>query len=86
MSRTVASILIVLPLAAAIGGFAGWAAGSAAGEWLETFGVKEMMGWGGRIGGLLGAVSCPAYVARKVIKDERTMTTTQTERRETQAK
>ena len=84
MSRNVASILIVLPLAAAIGGFAGWAAGSAAGEWLEYLGVSGATNWGGRIGGVLVAFSCPAYVARKVIKDERAMTKTQTERRETQ--
>ena len=83
MSGTVASILIVLSLAAAIGGFAGWAAGSAAGEWLVTLGVKEMMGWGGRFGSLLGAVLCPAYVISKIIQDERAMTKTQKERRET---
>ena len=76
--------MIVLPLAAAIGGFAGWAAGSAAGEWLETLGVTGTMSWSGRIGGVLGAFSCPAYVARKVIKDERAMTKTQTKQRETQ--
>ena len=84
MSRTVTSILIVLPLAVAIGGVAGWAAGSAAGEWLETLGAAAMMEWGGRVGGLLGAVLCPVYVIRKIIQDERVMTKTQEERRETQ--
>ncbi len=83
MSKTILSNLIVLPVAAAIGGFAGWAAGSAAGEWLETLGAAAMMDWGGRIGGLLGAVSCPAYIAYKVSKDERNMAMTQIERRET---
>ena len=83
MSRTIVSVLIVLPLAVVIGGFAGWAAGSAADEWLETLSVTEMMKWGGRIGGVLGAFSCPTYVVRKIIQDERIMTKTQAERRET---
>lgn len=83
MSRTVASLLIVFPVAVVTGGFAGWAAGSAAGEWLETLGFTEMIGLGGRIGGLLGASLCSVYVAYKVFKDERAMTKTQTKRRET---
>ena len=83
MSRTVVIILIVLPLALAIGGFAGWAAGSVAGDWLETLGITDATTWGGRVGGLLGAVSILAYVIRKTTQDERALMKTQTKRRET---
>jgi hypothetical protein len=49
------SVMIAVPLAALVGGFAGWAVGAAAGEWLEDAGVNDALFWGGRIGGVLAA-------------------------------
>ena len=65
------SRIFALTLAALVGGFAGWASGAAAGEWLEYGGVPEAMSWGGRIGGFLGAVLCPGYVTWKLIREDR---------------
>lgn len=68
------SVLLVLPLAAALGCFAGWCLGAVGGQWLEYLGVTNTTAWGGRVGGLLGTILCPGYVAYRVIRDERTMT------------
>ena len=78
-------ILLVLPLAAAIGGFAGWCIGASGGEWLEYFGVANATAWTGRVGGLLGAILCPGYVVRRVIRDERTAAIAQSETRDESA-
>ena len=68
------SMIIAVPLAMLVGGFSGWAAGGAAGEWLEHAGVHDALFRGGRIGGVLGAVLCPIYVVHKAIRDKRPMT------------
>lgn len=62
------SMLLVLPLAAAIGGFAGWCLGASGGQWLEYLCVTNVTAWSGRVGGLLGTVLCPGYVAHRVIR------------------
>jgi hypothetical protein len=77
-------MMIALPLATSVGAFAGSAFGCAVGDWLQHAGLVDAIFWCGRFGGLLGAMLCPAYVARKVIKDERAITKTQTKQRETQ--
>jgi hypothetical protein len=64
-------ILLVLPVAAVTGSFAGWCLGASGGEWLEYFGAANATAWSGQVGGLLGAILCPAYVLRRVIRDER---------------
>lgn len=76
---TVFSLLLVLPLATMTGAFAGWASGSAVGEWLEYLGVTDATHWCGWVGGILGTVLCPAYVVRKVIRNA---TKTESERRD----
>lgn len=77
-------MMIAVPMATLIGGFAGWAAGGAGGEWLEHAGVNDALFWGGRIGGLLGATLCPVYVGQKILRSERSISKTQPERRGSQ--
>ena len=77
------SMMIAVPLAALVGGFAGWAAGGAVGEWLEQAGLSTTLTRSDHLGGFLGATLCPLYVAYRVIRDERAMTVTLPERRET---
>ena len=43
------SVLLVLPLAAALGCFAGWCLGAVGGQWLEYLGVTNTTAWGGRV-------------------------------------
>ncbi len=77
------SMMVAVPMATLVGGFAGWAAGGAGGEWLEQAGVNDALFWGGRIGGVLGAVLCPIFVINKVVSGNRPMTKLQPERRDT---
>lgn len=79
------SMMMAVPLATLVGGFAGWAMCGAAGEWLESLGVANAMIWGHRIGGVLGAALCPAYVAYKAVRDTRITTNAPPEGRETRA-
>jgi hypothetical protein len=68
------SILLVLPMATIVGGFAGWCLGTSGGEWLKFIGVVNVTDWCGRTGGLLGAVFCSGYVVYRVIGGERAET------------
>jgi hypothetical protein len=65
------STLLVLPLASALGVFAGGCLGASGGEWLEFVGVAQATAWGTRIGLVLGMILCPGYVVQRVIRDER---------------
>lgn len=67
----VVRVVLILPLAAAVGGFAGWCFGAAVGEWLGSVGVSDVPQRGGVIGGVLGAVFGTGCVARQVIRDDR---------------
>ena len=64
------SLLVAMPLAALVGGFAGWAMGAAAGEWLEYAGVRDALTLGGQIGGLLGAFLCPICVLWNMLRED----------------
>ena len=65
-----ASLMLVLPMAVVIGGFAGWCVGASVGEWLECIDLPNVNKWSGRGGCLMGAVLCPAIVAHRVARDE----------------
>ncbi len=78
------SMMVAVPMAMLVGGFTGWAAGGAGGEWLEHAGVNDALFWGGSIGGVLGAVLCPIYVILTAIRGNRPMTKMQPGRRDTQ--
>ena len=65
-----ASLMLVLPMAVVIGGFAGWCVGASVGEWLECTCLPKVSKWSGRGGCLMGAVFCPAIVAHRVARDE----------------
>lgn len=67
----VVRVVLILPLAAAVGGFAGWCFGAAVGEWLGSVGVSDAWRWGGVIGGVLGAVFGTGCVVWQVIHDDR---------------
>ncbi len=66
-----ASLMLVLPMVVVIGGFAGWCVGTSVGEWLECIDLPNVNKWSGRAGCLMGAVRCPAIVAYRVARDER---------------
>jgi hypothetical protein len=66
-----ASLMLVLPMAVVIGGFVGWCVGASVGEWLECIDLPNVNKWSGRGGCLMGAVFCPAIVAHRVARDER---------------
>lgn len=67
----VASLMLALPMAVILGGFAGWCVGASVGELLEYTGLPNVNKWSGRGGCLMGAVFCPAIVAHRVARDER---------------
>lgn len=64
-------VVLIFPLAAAVGGFAGWCFGAAIGDWLASVGVSDAGRWAGVIGGVLGAVFGTGCVVRQVIRDDR---------------
>lgn len=64
-------VVLILPLAAAVGGFAGWCFGAAVCDWLGSVGVSDVQQRGGVIGGVLGAVFGTGCVVRQVIHDDR---------------
>ncbi len=66
-------VALILPLAAAVGGFAGWCFGAAVGERLAAVGVSDVQQRVGAIGGVLGAVFGTGCVARQVIRDDRSV-------------
>lgn len=64
-------VVLILPLAAAVGGFAGWCFGTTCGDWLGSVGVSDVPQRDGVIGGVLGAVFGTGCVVRQVIQDDR---------------
>jgi hypothetical protein len=64
-------VVLILPLTASVGGFAGWCFGAAVGEWLGSVGLSDVQQRGGVIGGVLGAVFGIGCVVRQVIRDDR---------------
>jgi hypothetical protein len=65
------STLLVLPLAATLGSFAGWCLGASGGEWLEFVGVARATARGARLGIVVGTILCPGYVLLRLMRDER---------------
>ncbi len=68
----VVRVVLIFPLAASVGGFAGWCFGAAVGEWLGSVGVSDAQRWGGVIGGVLGAAFGTGCVVRQAIHDDHT--------------
>lgn len=67
---TLVSIVLVLPLAVALGAFGGWCLGGTAGGWVESFGFPNSTVFGGLFGGLLGAIFGAIHLVHATLNDQ----------------